>query len=112
MKANEKKFYVRHHDETPEGMAIYDDPERAYLNLFPISANSDIIALGAEYREYMAAVVPSQKANQYGVGDLIYTDRPEYTEITDTGNATYRVTEILPSLTVSKLFCRRLSDAS
>lgn len=109
MKANQKPFYVRDYDETEDGVAIYSDPRRVYLNLFPTNADSDLIALGADYREYMRASIPSQQAKQFGIGDLVYVDKPMYDSPTDIGNALYRVTEILTVITVSELLCRRLS---
>lgn len=111
MKRNQKTYWVRHYSETVNSIAIYTDHERVYINLFPTNADSDLIALGAEYKEYMRAKITAAQGSLYGVGDLFYDSEPVYKDESDIGNAIYRTTSIMTTLNVSEIMCKRLSGA-
>lgn len=111
MKRNLKSFYVRHVDEA-ESITVYTEPELVQLNLFPTTADSDLVALGSEYIEYMRARISIDDAKKYDIGDLLYADDPVFNDMTDVGNATYRIRAILPMLNVSELLCKRMSGAT
>lgn len=109
MKRNQKPFWIRHYDQTEDNIAIYTEPEEIYINLYPTNANVDLIALGAEYKEYMRAKISVKLSETFSNGDLIYESVPVFTNIADIGNATYRVTAILPVINVAEILCKRLS---
>lgn len=110
MKLNKKPFWVRFIDEA-NGMIVYTDPIEIRMNLYPMTADSDLISLGAEYVEYMRAKVSIAESEKYSVGDLIYNEFPVYKDLLDVGNAIYRITGILPMLNVAEIQCKRLSGA-
>lgn len=110
MKRNKKSFYVRRVDEV-NGIVAYYEPEIVRLNLFPTNSDSDLMALGKEYIEYMRAKISVNESKKYSIGDLIYVDKPKYKDMLDVGNAMYSVSAVLPMLNVAEIQCRRLSGA-
>lgn len=110
MKINQKLFWIRH-CENINNIIVYEDSEPIYLNLFPTNGDSDLIALGEEYIEYMRAKINITQSELFSKGDLIYEVQPVYDDKFDVGNASYRIEAILSTINTSEIRCARLSGS-